>query len=270
MAQNDKNSLSLHEIQQLELEVMKDFHSWCEQHNLRYALTYGTLIGAVRHQGFIPWDNDMDIMMPRPDFEKMLKICETDSVSPTVKILHYSKDNKYHYQVARACSTKATVVLPYLNEQPDNLGVWVDIFPLDGVPGNPDEIQNQLSLASKFYKLMLKVDLYSSKEIPVRGFITSVIRFFIPNKNNKHMRKIDQYAMLCDFDNSEYVADMIEPKPIPLPRDDFNNLQLPKYEDTEFYIPPHWDDYLSKAYGDYMKLPPEGQREVHGIQAFWN
>ena len=261
--------LTLEEVQRLELETMKEFHGWCVRHGLRYSLAYGTLIGAVRHKGFIPWDNDMDIMMPRPDFERMLELCEADPVGPSVAVLHYTKDPKYHYQVARVCSTKARVELPYLNEQPKGMGVWIDIFPQDGVPGSPEDVMKSLSLSSKFYKLMLKVDLYSSKEVPFRYMVAMLLRLLFPNKNNKHMKKIDEFAMKHSFDDCEYVADMMEPLPIPVPRTDFDNLVLMKYEDTQFYALPHWDEYLTRAYGDYMVLPPEDQRAVHGILAYW-
>lgn len=268
--ETDAEPLSLSEIQCLELETMKAFHAWCERSKLRYSLAYGTLIGAVRHKGFIPWDNDMDIMMPRPDFERMLALCETDPVDSDIRVLHYTKDEQYHYQVARVCNAKARVELPYLNEQPKNMGVWIDVFPLDGVPGDPNDVLKTLTIKSKLYKLMLKVDLYSSKEVPVRGAITAALRKVFPNTNNKHMRKIDEFAMLHSFDECEYVADMIEPLPMPVPRADFDHLELMQYEDAFLWAIPHWHDYLNRAYGDYMTLPPEDRRMVHGICAYWN
>lgn len=268
--QEETGMLSLEDIQRLELDVLKRFHGWCVENNLRYSLAYGTLLGAIRHQGFIPWDNDMDIMMPRPDFERMLELSKRKPIDPLINVLHHSLDNKYHYQVARICNAKTKVVLPYLNEQPDKMGVWVDIFPLDGV--SEDKIgENKVkqSYAEYFYKMLLKVDLYSAKESPIKGILASVLRRVFPNNNNLHMKKIDHFAKRTSFDKSVYVADMIEPNPIPLPREDFDNLQLAKYEDAKFFIPKHWDQYLTKAYGEYMVLPPMSQRMVHGIQAFW-
>ena len=124
--------LSIAEEQQAELEVMKELHAFCVKHGLRYILAYGTLLGAIRHKGFIPWDNDMDVIMPREDVEKLVEINKKDPIGKNVRLFHYTTDANYHYPIVRACNTKTIVQPTYLREMIDDMGVWVDIFPMDG------------------------------------------------------------------------------------------------------------------------------------------
>lgn len=124
--------LSITEEQQAELEVMKELHAFCVKHGLRYILAYGTLLGAIRHKGFIPWDNDMDVIMPREDVKKLVEINKKNPIGKNVRLFHYTTDANYHYPIVRACNTKTIVQPTYLREMIDDMGVWVDIFPMDG------------------------------------------------------------------------------------------------------------------------------------------
>lgn len=259
--------LTLKEIQSIELEIMKELHNWCVKHKIRYCMGYGTLLGAVRHQGFIPWDNDMDILMPRPDFERMLELTKTYPISDHIRILHYTRDKKYHYSVARACDIRTKVFAPYLVEQPDNLGIWVDIFPVDGIPEKKQRLN--VRLCSWFLKKLQRVDLYNSKNLVLVKNIKFILRFIFPNRNNIHMLKIDRFAKKCPFEGSVYVGDMVEILPISLKRIEFEESILLKFEDAEFYAPKYWDEYLKKSYGNYMVLPPEEKRMTHDIIATW-
>ena len=263
----EQHLLTLNEIQAVELEIMKQLHKWCEQNKIRYCMGYGTLLGAVRHQGPIPWDNDMDILMPRPDFEKMLRLTRNNKIGKNISILHHSKDDRYHYSVARACDDRTRVFATYLVEQPRRLGVWVDIFPIDGMPEKSIGIKNRLRAG--FFKKLQRVDLYASNKQPIIRICKKFLKKIFSNNNNYHMKTIDYYAKQIPFEESAYVADMVEVLPISMEKADFDNPILLKYEDTEFYAPRNWKDYLVKAYGDYMQLPPPEKRVTHDIRAVW-
>lgn len=255
------------EIQNIELNIMKIFHAWCESHGLTYCMGYGTLLGAARHKGFIPWDNDMDILMPRPDFEAVLKFAETEGISPFLGVLHYSKDEKYHYSVIRICDTRTKVVPTYLNEIPDNLGVWVDIFPIDGMPKK----QPSLFFRGKhwFYKKLQRVDLYHGNEKIWLKILLKILRKLFPNKHNSHVKQVDAYARAVSYEEADLVGDMVEVLPIPQSKEDFQERVKMDFEDTWFYGPKNWKTYLKLAYGNFMELPPKEKRITHGFQAYW-
>lgn len=252
---------TLKEQQDIELSIMKDLHTWFEENNIRYCMGYGTLLGAVRHQGFIPWDNDMDILMPRPDFERMLRLAKDKSINGYINILHHSVDDKYHYSIVRACDNRTKVYAQYLVEQPRNMGLWVDIFPIDGMPDD----RKRASIREWIYKKLQRVDIYANRRQPATRIVKNVLRSLFPNRNNHHMQMIDKIATRVPFEKAEYVADMVEMLPIKMKRSDFENRVLMKYEDTELYAPKEWDSYLKRAYGDYMTLPPAEKRATHII-----
>ena len=116
-----RTPLTIQEIQAVSLEILKSVTDLCEEQGLRYALIYGTLIGAVRHHGFIPWDNDIDLYMPRPDYDRLIEQLKKEPMAPNMKLLHYSLDPKYHYMVARIVDTRTVAVPSYLRETPEDL-----------------------------------------------------------------------------------------------------------------------------------------------------
>ncbi|MBR3142946.1 MAG: LicD family protein [Clostridiales bacterium] len=259
--------LSITEEQQAELEVMKELHSYCVKHGLKYVLGYGTLLGAVRHQGFIPWDNDMDILMPRSDVEKLVELNKTEPIGHNIRLFHYTTDKNYHYPIVRACNMKTIVQPTYLREQIDDMGVWVDVFPLDGISRPKLIFQKPLR---NFYLKMMNATMYvpeseSGKKEKLRSFI---IRH-MPDKNHKYERHLSSVCAWSKYEKAKTVCVICEEEP-PfekqlMDREDVENPMLAPYEDAEFFIPRNADKYLTLQYGDYMQLPPEEDRMTHSI-----
>ena len=259
--------LSITEEQQAELEVMKELHSYCVKHGLNYVLGYGTLLGAVRHQGFIPWDNDMDILMPRSDVEKLVELNKTEPIGHNIRLFHYTTDKNYHYPIVRACNMKTIVQPTYLREQIDDMGVWVDVFPLDGISRPKLIFQKPLR---NFYLKMMNATMYvpeseSGKKEKLRSFI---IRH-MPDKNHKYERHLSSVCAWSNYEKAKTVCVICEEEP-PfekqlMDREDVENPMLAPYEDAEFFIPRNADKYLTLQYGDYMQLPPEEDRMTHSI-----
>lgn len=263
--------LTIEECQQVELDIMKAIHSFCCERNLRYLLAYGTLIGAVRHKGFIPWDNDMDIVMPRSDYEQLISALKDRPIAGHLYLLHYSSDSKYHYQCARICDSRTEVRPPYIREQPKRMGVWVDVFPIDGIPDNP-VLKSIASVRMGVLKVLQRSDIYAVEG--VKGWKHSLkraLRKAFPNKGNAYQRKLDIIACKTGFGATDRAGNITEFEKtyagyVPA---DFDSPMLLDFEGQRFFAPRRYDEILTSEYGEYMELPPLEGRTTHDLDARW-
>ena len=263
----------IEEQQEILLNIMQKTHEYCEQNGLRYTLAYGTLIGAIRHKGFIPWDNDADIFMPRPDFEWMLKDlrAKDNTMCEDLKIIHYTTDPKYHYSVSRIYDDRTRVKSTALREPPENMGIYMDIFPVDGLWEDPEKHKLNHFLL-RFNQRLQSADIYSMKErAGLKQKLKWFMHFLFPGKNNKHCYKIDHYCMQCDYDSHEKLLDTAEYLHFDsyFTHADFDEPILTDFEQYKFYIPQRYHEFLTDGYGDYMTMPPEDKQEVHDFDAVW-
>lgn len=261
--------LSLKEVQSTELTILKAVHLYCEEHGLKYILGYGTLLGAVRHNGFIPWDNDIDILMPRDDFIRFLNMTKTKPISDSLYIQHYSLDDKFHYLCARVCDANTHVFVPYIREQPERLGLWVDIFPMDGLGKKSIKFFVQRVLI-KWYWILFRADVYDSTRRNSRNYFNYLVKkialVLFPNKKNSHNYLIDRICRWFPFEKSEQVSFLFGEEGLwGIPRTDFDELIKLSFEDSEFFCPKSYDMFLRQCYGDYMILPKEEDRITHDI-----
>lgn len=263
--------LSVKEQQQVLLNILKQFHDYCEDNGLRYCLTYGTLIGAVRHKGFIPWDNDADVYMPRPDYERFFQLAQEKPITDYLRVTNYRTDPKNHYVVIRIYDTRTKVFFHYLREQPEQMGLFVDIFALDGI-GEDYWKDRKTRFWLRFYQRLQSVDLYGQKERPgLKAKLKYLTHFVFPNRNNIHEYKIEQLAQKYDYDSHEQVIDTSEYLRFDtyLTHDDLDHPILTDFEQYQFYIPQRYHEFLTAGYGDYMKIPSESNQEVHDFDAEW-
>lgn len=257
-------NLTIKDIQQISLCIMKDVHDFCVKNNIRYSLAYGTLIGAIRHQGFIPWDDDLDIVMPRPDYERF---CKSYKSSNGYKISAPSLSNSY-LNYARVYEDDLTMVRPLAPWCPDKTGVWIDIFPVDGVSEDSEEydrIFKQLyKLQMKSYNIRCAMDKFSFERGIKRNIIILVKKILYGHSDIK--TAVDSSVRLCqtyDFETSNRIGDITCPVFGYAQhnfREDFSYLLLKDFEDTQFYVCNGYDRALRMHYGDYMQLPPENKR----------
>ncbi len=256
--------LTLEEIQKGSYEVLKKCKEICDSNHLTYFLGFGTLIGSIRHNGFIPWDDDIDIIMPRPDYEKFLDYCrnhETELGHYSLK--HYTIDKNYIYPIARLIDTNYEI--HYNNAKEYGLGLFVDVYPYDGF--NPEDIKwlkkirNNIRLIDLCgYKKLPKATKWYKNLYRIPGFFVS--RFF---NLNKLIEKNDKLAQKYPYESSKYVSCTAWDWPVETlyQKEWFDKTTTHVFVDQEFNIPTEYDKILRIYYGDYMKLPPENERIGH-------
>lgn len=254
------DTLSLKEIQNGTFDILVKFKKICEAYSLSYFLTYGTLLGAVRHQGFIPWDDDVDVFMPRNDYQTLIGLYkERDLSFDGLVLFHYSIQKKFPYPIARLSDTKFS--LNYDNVNDYGLGLFIDIYPLDGVPRGfvRRKLSNEIRLANM---------AGFNKFIPSKSKIKNVLKFptYLFSKTiklNKLLSKMDKLSQRKPYLKSEFVSCVVWEDPNAYPREWFCGQRFGLFNGVPFPIPSHFDDFLRMIYGDYMKLPPIQDRVGH-------
>lgn len=265
-----KRELSTKEIQNISFEILKIVARVCERLSLRYFLHYGTLIGAVRHNGFIPWDDDLDIMMPRPDYDKfLLHFADYFSEYKYLKLFNHETNTDYPYMITRISDERYHIVMD--NETDYGMGIFIDIYPFDG-------LGNTWREALKFG---LKGDHLSSlcyqatrKRYAIEN-TTSVLKIalkfplFIFSKcigKKFFQKKLSRLARVKRYDDSNFVGCVVwlsgGAKDI-FPRQWFDDYVLLSFGSGKFRVPKEYDALLKHIYGDYMQLPPEKDRIGH-------
>lgn len=252
--------IQFEEMKKIELNILIYFTEVCEENNLRYYLGGGTLLGAVRHKGFIPWDDDIDVMMPRPDFQKLLSLSINNENYNIIK----PGTAGYYYNFAKLVDTR-TILEEKGIKVIDGLGVYIDIFPLDGMPETPDARKKRFKELNSIRKRINNTCLLKPKFHRNPFAYLNACRIYNSNKNidlSSLQKKYLDSALKNSFDDSEFVfaaggaygARDIFPgkwfeKEIEL---QFENLSVKAFNGYDFY--------LTQLYGDYMTLPPEDKR----------
>lgn len=263
--------LSLKEIQECELNILKDVVALFDQNNIIYLLAYGTMLGTVRHKGFIPWDDDIDIFVPRDDYERLKKILQKSGTG--VERLSYGipGDKGYPYPYIKITDISTHVSDENILEN-FKLHVWIDIFPLDHVP---NERSSALKIVDKTGILMrmlgLKITTTTNNGLKnvVKGFLGSLLGGY------KGIAKIiDARAAVINrkYATSKAMGNIVWPQ---YKKDFFDSDMLfpvvsSAFCDAKFNIPKNYDKHLNYIYGDYMQLPPEDKRQRHFIKAYRN
>ena len=266
--------LSVQEIQKAELKIMVKFDEICRSHNLKYFLSFGSLIGAIRHKGFIPWDDDIDIIMPRPDYEKFLDLCRKDPsiISPFV-CGNYFLNKKFVYPITRLCDP--SYIVEYDSSKAGEFGLFIDIYPFDGCGNSYEEalkihssFRNDVSVISSASKKKFQKSPGNKLRTLVKYMIYGYtnlfgVGFFINRVNERSKRKnFYEYKFVgCTnwcFDTKNLVE-----------RKYFDNQVEVQFEGHSFYAPKDYHELLTKMYGDYMQLPPiEERRGHHNYRAY--
>lgn len=251
-------------LKKTELDIFKQFIKICKDNNLTYFVLGGTALGAVRHKGFIPWDDDIDVALPRDDYEKFLLIAQK-SLPDNMFLQTYITDKNYPHPFAKIRNNDTAFIEKTVSKIDMNHGVYIDIFPLDGYPNS--------KLKAKFFKIqnrILRVAISnvflvdSISQNKSKLFFKKCIAGLLPNYRIL-VKKLDKLYKANPYNNSETVANFCGAwgmKEV-MPKEYFGNGTEGEFEGLEVNLPEKTHEYLTSLYGDYMKLPPVEKRVGH-------
>lgn len=254
--------LEINEIRKLQLDILDSVSEFCDKNNISYWLDHGTLIGAVRHKGYIPWDDDIDIGMLREDYERFIKSYSADNYF----VLSLLSDKHHFNAFAKICDNRTV-----LEEGKYRYCVSVDLFPYDNAPSD-------INACKKTYKKrdrLVNLWKYSQADNKIHGMPLSVAfkylrRFLLKLIGPDYfVRKIDKNAKRFYNNESEYVADYTGQSYFHIKKSDILPVIKAPFEGKYYKIPSGYDLILKGRYGDYMQLPPvEEQVNKHEYKAY--
>ena len=265
---------NLSDVQIIIWEIMKWLKKYLEDNNITYYMLGGTLLGAVRHKGFIPWDDDIDIGIPRDQYEQFIK--EIPKFLPKYLELHTYQSNKnHHYYFSRIVDTRHSLKRKgSLVERSEN--VWIDIFPLDGMPNNYI-IRKIHMLRLLCVRAMYHISCFEKVNIkrPGRPLHERIIIKFVMitgfGRNSdtlKWLNKIDKLLKKYPIDNSNWVVNFMGQYKFKemFPKNYYGKGKYYKFEDSKMFGPYDYNAVLTQQYGDYMTLPNENNRNAHAAE----
>lgn len=248
----------LAEIHKVQLNMLKAFVALCEKYNLRYSIYCGTLLGAVRHKGFIPWDDDIDLAMPLKDYRNFLE--HADELPPDFVCEHRGNTDDYDNLWAKICANGTTFMKLDSAILEKHHGLYLDIYPMIGTP--------ERFLLQKAQKWLLYIVIRLRRVAYYRCLKNpGCARWIIAHCPDILRKALISFIMwLCEIDpsNSEYIG-TIDAAPFEgkYKREDWKEMTKLPFEDAYYTAPVQYDKILRRMYGDYMKLPPEEKRTGH-------
>ncbi len=255
--------IDLTELKNIELNILKYVHNVCTENGLRYFLCGGTLLGAIRHKGFIPWDDDIDIAMPRDDYEELLNLLNDNK-----KYIMLNPNNEgYYNNFAKIIDSDTELthagVLPI-----KNLGVFIDVFPIDGMPDNESEYNSHFL---KLHKLRKRINSFAVPKPKIRKNMYLYFKkmwIYFDNKRRDLKTMQNKYVELAkkyeyDSSNMVYMSGGAYGKLEMFPKNWVDDYIDVEFEGYMFKGIKQYDKYLRKLYGEYMELPPEEKQKTH-------
>lgn len=263
--------LSIEDIQKVSFQILCTIKSICDKEHLNYGLAFGTLIGAIRHKGYIPWDDDVDIIMPRPDFEKMMEYFRkhADELQPYEPINRFINPD-YPYTMTRIIDNR--YILDVDNEKSCGMGIFVDIYVLDGAGNSIEEARALLKKTKRFPSSIFLSTRLKLKNGGTKGFLKNLIKpiFFIYVKlrgREYFVKRLYEIISKYDYDQCSHLAclEWDNTTGSAMAKIDIENPVEVEFNGEKFKAAANIDFYLTHAYGDYMTPPLSKDRVYHHL-----
>lgn len=257
--------LTLQELKEIELDILKMFDAFCKENNIRYFLAFGTLLGAIRYKKFIPWDDDVDVLVPREDYKRLLSLFQDNE---KYHLYSFERNRKYAFPFAKLCNmTTKLVETSYPNNNLE-LGVNIDIFPLDYFDNDLEEAKNEIRRIRKNNACLsyMKVDKPKTSN-PIKYVVWSIIIKYCKLRGSEYyIQKTTRECNKPEQKGSKYAGAKVWPiwgDRIITPADAFSESVEIEFEGMMFPAPIGYDAYLTCLYGDYLPEPPKDKQKTH-------
>lgn len=263
---------TVEEFKNIQLGILLQFHEFCVSHGINYSLSCGTLLGAIRHKGYIPWDDDIDVQLLRDDYNKLLE--EFPAVYNNISLFSLERTSNWNRAYARAFDNR-TLEREGVHGELVGIGIGIDVFPIDKVPYKENEWK-EYNKRRMFWQnaYQLKLMRWSKSRGIIKNLIVSISQIaLLPYSLRSMAVKIDSLSKKYNTTQSLFAYENCQG--IGKRRNRFLLNDFSKYIDAEFEgyklkIIQGYDDYLKNTYGEYMQLPPEEKRiSTHTFEAYW-
>jgi lipopolysaccharide cholinephosphotransferase len=257
------NELSLDESKKICFEILKYFDTFCREHDIKYSLGEGTLLGAVRHKGFIPWDDDIDLLMDRDQVDKFVSLYHDGPY----KLFVPGEHKNWWSGVVRLTDTKTRLVFDKPNQGPH--GLWVALTPIDHSPASEEDFQKMRKESRKWIDHCGRKVKKRKYPKTIKGRLTRIIHVFTPIKwlNQQYLKTISSYNKIETGwrQKIRLKGDLLR-----FPAEIMSGYTELEFEGQKFMAISHYDEYLKIMYGDYMTPPPEKERvPKHDFKAYY-
>lgn len=254
----------LSEIQNKLLSMLNWFHKYCHSNELTYYIVGGTLLGAVRHGGFIPWDDDIDVVLPRPDYDRLLNIFK-EKKDHYILESPYTGNDDFYYTFAKLYDTNTTLV--ERTKRNCKRGVYIDIFPLDGVGSNIDQVNVNFAKVDRLNMFLMTRTCAITKRRNIIKNAAIIFSRLIPSfivDDHKLVIMVDKTASSFGYENSRFVANLMGAyrKKEVMEKRIFGTPTEYKFENIIVDGVEHYEEFLTHIYGDWRKLPPKDKQKT--------
>ncbi len=259
----DRKKINEKDYKSILLQVLVNFDSFCRKHNISYSLAYGSMLGAIRHKGFIPWDDDIDIFMLREEYDKFVKLWNESSnlLKDNYELWGIDDEKNFFYGHLVKFFDKNTLLIEKTKNHIIEYGIFIDIFILEDISSDQKKAEKQQK-KYKFYRKLLS-------HLFKHGKILNILANRFSKKIPSIYFVLDKVKKITEQERSNCVSVYAPVDRNIYNRDSFEKFILTTFENYEFPVSLDYDLILKKQYGNYLELPPEEERIGHHIEAYY-